>query len=134
MSFEATFTVEDKTFKVLSFHYQTSRDHDRTGRPTSALTGIKMELLLEHSPDCILLHQWAYTNYDVKNGKITFMRRDNFQKQTEVRFEDGYIVDISVSFTNSEQQPMTERIVICANKFEYESQGNLVINAMEWPT
>lgn len=134
MAFEAVFTIEDKTFKVVTFNYASGRDHDRMGRPTSQMYGFKIEITVEHSADCILLHEWAYKNHEVKNGKITFMKRDNnSQKQTEIRFSDGYIVNIQTSFLNSGELPMTESFVICPGKIEYESQGKLTSYDMEWP-
>lgn len=132
MSFEATLKIEDKSFKVINFNYYTHRDHDKFGRPTSELYGIKLELTIEHSPDCVLLHDWAYKNHEVKSGKITFMKRDNFQKQTEVKFSDGYIVNIGTSFVNSGEQPMVERVVICAGKYEYESEGKQTMYEANW--
>ena len=134
MAFEAILTIEDKTFRVFSFHYQSERDYDKFGRPTSLLYGCKMTFEVEHSPECILLHLWAYNNYEMKSGKITFMQRNSFQKQTEVRFSDGYIVNISTQFTSNGETPMIECFTICANKFEYESQGNLAIFDNEWPS
>ncbi len=133
MSFEATLTIEDKTFRVISFNYHTHRDHDKFGRPTSQLYGIKLELTVEHTPDCVLLHDWAYKNHEVKSGKITFMKRDNFQKQTEVTFNDGYIVSIGTSFVNSGELPMVEKMVICANKYEYASEGKVTMYESGWP-
>ncbi len=134
MAFNATFTIEDKVFRVLSFDYQAMRDKDRTGRPTSVLYGANIKLVIEHSPDCILLHHWAYTNHEMKSGKITFMQRDNFQKLTEVRFSDGYIFSIGTSFKESGDQPMIEELTICAGKFEYESKGNMTMVDLEWPS
>ena len=133
MAFEAILNIEDKTFKVISFDYVSIRDHDRLGRPTSVMYGFKFHLTVEHSPDCIMLHDWAYKNHEVKSGKITFMKRDSFQKQTEVRFSDGYIVSIETSFLNSGDQPMSESFIICPGKIEYESEGKLTSYDMGWP-
>ncbi len=134
MAFEAILTIDDKTFKVFSFNYQSGRDVDRFGRPTSLLYGCKMDFVVEHSPDCIILHHWAYSNHEMKSGKITFMARNSFQKQTEVRFTDGYVVKLATSFTSEGEVPMTEMFTICANKFEYESQGNLAAYENDWPS
>jgi hypothetical protein len=133
MAFEATLTIEDKTFRVFSFNYKASRDYERFGRPTSSLYGNKMEFIVEHSPDCILLHLWAYSNHEMKNGKITFMQRNSLQKQTEIRFTEGFIVSIQTSFNSEGEVPMTESFSICARSFEYESQGNLASYDMDWP-
>ena len=133
MSFQATLTIEDKSFRIITFNSHTHRDHDKFGRPTSALYGIKLELTVEHTPDCVLLHDWAFKNHEVKNGKITFMKRDNYQKQTEVKFSDGYIVSIGTVFVNSGEQPMVERFIICANKYEYESEGKQTMIEAGWP-
>lgn len=134
MPFEGTLTIEDKNYRVFSFKYSASRDHDRFGRPTSQLYGGRMEFVVEHSPDCVLLHSWAYNNHEMRNGRITFMQRNSMQRQTELRFSDGYITSIETSFSNDGDTPMTEKIIICANNFEYESMGNLALFEMEWPT
>ena len=133
MAFEATLTIEDKTFRVFSFKYYANRDVDKFGRPTSELYGNVMEFMVEHSPNCILLHQWASTNYAVKSGKITFMQRNNFQKLTELRFEEAHVVKIHVSFESEGELPMTENFIICAKKYEYESQGVMTSYDMSWP-
>ncbi len=133
MSFEATLTIEDKTFTVLSLNYSSNRDHDRFGRPTSSLYGFRMELTIEHTPDCVMLHNWAYNNHEVRSGSITFMQRTSLQRLTEIRFNDGYIVNIETSFSNSGDMPMIEKLVICAGSFEYESQGNVTITNSGWP-
>jgi hypothetical protein len=134
MPFQCVLTIDDKTFSVLSFSYKMQRDSDRSGRPTSSLYGCKILLTVEHSPNCILLHDWAYKNHEVKNGSITFMKRDNFQKQTEIKFSEGYIMAISTEFLNEGDMPMIESIVITANKFEYESQGNMTSYELDWPS
>lgn len=133
MSFEATLTVDDKTFKVITFNYSSNRDHDRFGRPTSQLYGFRLELTIEHNPDCVQLHNWAYNNHEVRSGRITFMQRTSLQRQTEIRFSDGYIVKIGTSFTNEGELPMVEKLVICAGSFEYESQGNVTVYESGWP-
>jgi len=124
MAFDATLTVEGKTFRVLTFNYHASRDYDKYGRPTSELYGCVMEFTVEHTPNCVMLHQWANTNYGVKSGNIVFLRRDNYeQKLTEMRFEEAHVVRISVSFNADGTMPMIEHFTICAKKYEYESQG-----------
>lgn len=132
MAFEAILTIEDKEFKVFTFNYYSGRDHDKLGRATSTFYGFKLDMVLEHSPDCVLLHQWAYTNYEVKSGKITFYQRTGKQKQTEIRFEQGYLVNIGTSFDHQGETSMRERIVICAKLFEYESMGRLAVYEMLW--
>lgn len=134
MAFDATLTIEDKTFRVLSFKYSANRDHDKFGRPTSELYGNVMEFVVEHTPQCVMLHQWANTNHDVKSGYITFLKRDSFQKLTELRFEEAHVVNIGVEFSNSGSTPMIETFTICARKYEYESGGILTSHDMEWPT
>ena len=46
MAFEATLTIEDKTFRVFSFKYYANRDVDKFGRPTSELYGNVMEFMV----------------------------------------------------------------------------------------
>jgi len=133
MSFQATLQIEDKTFNIISFKYASGRDHDRTGRVSSEMLGIRIDLLLEAKPETVLLHMWANTNYDVKSGTITFKQRNSDQKQAEFKFEEGYIVDIMLDFSNIGEAPLTERVVIYANKMEYSSQGFMAANEMFWP-
>ncbi len=133
MSFEATLVIDEKKFKVIKLDYYTKRDHDRFGRPTSQLHGLMLEITVEHNPDCVLLHDWAYKNHEVKSGTVTFMKRDNFQKQTELKFSDGYIVSIRTTFVNSGELPMAEHIVISSNTYEYESEGKQTVYNGGWP-
>lgn len=132
MAFNATFTFEDKVFRVLSFDFNARRRKDWVGQPTTVLHDATIKLVIEHSPDCVLLHHWAYLNFEMKSGKITFMQRDNFQKLTEVRFSDGYVFSIGTSFKESGDQPMIEELIICAGKFEYESKGSMTTIDLEW--
>ncbi len=134
MSFEAILTIEDKEFKVFTFNYNCKRDHDRTGRPSSALLGIRIEMVIEAKPESVLLHLWAYTAYEMKKGKVTFMQRNNFQKQAEIEFQDSYIADITTDFSHQGEVPMTERLIIFANKITYSSEGFYAENEMDWPS
>lgn len=132
MAFQCIFEVDGLTYNVLNFSYRANRDYDRTGRPASVLYGLKIFLEVEHTPSCILLHDWVFKNHEAKNGKITFMKRDNMQKQTEIKFQDGYIVSIVTGFSNIGENPMSEKIEICANKYEFESDGKFTQYELNW--
>lgn len=124
MSFNASLIIDDKTYSVLSFNYSSFRNVDVFGRPTSVLFGLKFELEIEHSPDCVLLHQWAYKNHEVKGGSILFMKRDNaYQRDIEFKFKDAYISSIRFAFNNTGENPLVEKITIVSNEVEIESEG-----------
>jgi len=128
MSFNATLTVEDKTFRVFSFDYSAYRDVDKFGRPTSVIYGVKMIMEIEHKPDCVMLHEWAYKNYEVKGGSVLFMKRDSqYQKDIEFRFKESYISKISLYFANTGDQPLTQRLEIISGNIEIESEGKLAM-------
>lgn len=132
MSFNATLKIEDKTFRVFSFDYSAYRDMDRFGRPTSIIYGVKMIIEIEHKPDCIMLHDWAYKNYEVKGGSVIFMKRDSsFQRDTEFKFKEAYISKISLFFSNNGDQPMTQQLEIVSSYIEIESEGKVAMYDVE---
>lgn len=88
MSFQATLTVEGKTFNVLQCHHTLSQKYDR-GRPTSGVRGGIIVLILDGS-DEDLLGDWATGATTKKSGDITFNRTDQQSTLQKLEFEDAY--------------------------------------------
>lgn len=126
MSFNSSLKIEDLEYRVITFNYSTFREVDVFGRPTSIFYGIRFKLEIEHKADCVILHQWAFKNYEVKSGSILFMKRDNVhQKDTEFRFKDAHISRVEFDFSNTGDNPLVERIEIVSGFVEIESEGKI---------
>ncbi|GAA4395398.1 hypothetical protein GCM10023187_02220 [Nibrella viscosa] len=88
MSFQATLTVEGKTFDVLQCKHIMSQKYER-GRPTSAVRGGVIILILDGT-DEDLLGDWASGATVKKDGDITFNRIDQNSTLQKLEFQEAY--------------------------------------------
>ena len=129
MSFKAKLSVGGKDLNVVKCSYELIQEVDNTGRPSSVTKGGQIHLTVESTGDAFLW-EWGCSNFDRKDGTITFLKRDSDAKLKEIKFKEAYLVNYKEVFDAFDNNPMYETIVISAH--EIETGGGSVKN--EWPT
>jgi hypothetical protein len=88
MPFQATLTVEGKSFNILECSHSLTQKYER-GRPTSGVRGGVIVMLLDGS-DEDLLGDWATGTTTHKDGEITFERVDQQSSLQKLEFQEAY--------------------------------------------
>ena len=88
MPFQATLTVEGKSFRVLECSHTLSQKYER-GKPTSGVRGGVIILILDGT-DEDLLGDWATGATVRKDGEIVFDRIDQQSSLQKLEFEEAY--------------------------------------------
>ncbi len=88
MSFQATLTVEGKTFPVLQCSHRISQKHER-GKVTSGVRGGVIILVLDGTDEA-LLGDWASGPTVKKDGDVTFNRIDQQSTFQKLEFQGAY--------------------------------------------
>jgi hypothetical protein len=79
MAFKATFSLDGKTFNILSCHYALHQNVDATGRPSSDVRGGTVSVTIE-STDDNTIYTWMTDSHGFKDGKITSTRETRTPK------------------------------------------------------
>jgi hypothetical protein len=97
MSFKAKMTVDGTEYNVMSVSYGLSQSVDGSGRPTSEVKAMDINVIIESSEDNSLM-EWAVDSYGKKDGSIVFNKIDQDQKMKQLDFTDGYVTSYAESF------------------------------------
>ncbi len=115
MSFKAKLNVAGKDYIVLHCHYALHQEVDSTGRPSSITRGGKITIGVE-SDGGTELFEWMCNNFERKDGKITFLKRDSDATLKELNFKEGYLVNFEEKFTSDNTNPMIINFTISAKE------------------
>ncbi|QMW04495.1 type VI secretion system tube protein TssD [Spirosoma foliorum] len=88
MSFQATLTIEGKSFNVLQCKHSLSQKYER-GKPTSGVRGGAIQVIIDGTDDD-LLGSWATSPTLKKDGEITFDRVDQKSSLQKLEFQEAY--------------------------------------------
>jgi hypothetical protein len=113
MSFKSTVTLGSKQYKILKFEYELSQEVDATGRPSSVMRGGRLKFTVESTGDTHLVES-AMDNFDRKDGKVTFVKRDTDAKLKELNFTEAYMVHYEESFDATGTNPLVETFTLSA--------------------
>lgn len=127
MSFKSKLTLGGKEYNILEFFYELSQEVDATGRPSAVTRGGKIQVTVESTGDTHLA-ELAMDNFERKDGKITFVKRDTDAKLKELNFKEAYLVVYSETFSATGNNPLTETFTLSAK--ELSIGGGEFIN--EW--
>jgi hypothetical protein len=97
MSFKAKMTVDGTEYNVLSCSYGIRQSVDASGRPSSEVKSMEINVVIDSSEDNSLM-EWATDSYGKKDGSIVFNKIDSDQKMKQLDWTDGYITSYSESF------------------------------------
>lgn len=113
MSFRANLSFEGKEFDVIQCEYNIEREVDSKGRPSSNLYGGKVTMMVESTDDITLIEKMA-SQFKPNTGTITFKKDDEDAKMKELKWENGYIVDLEEGLEIVGEIPMGIRFTISA--------------------
>ncbi|MGJ7030456.1 MULTISPECIES: type VI secretion system tube protein TssD [Niabella] len=120
MSFKAQLDVAGKKVNVLDMNYALNQETDATGRPSSITRGGKITLTVESTGETNFF-EWMCNNFERKDGKIVFTKRDSDATMKELNFKEGYLVQYRENFNSTSDNPITETFTISAKEI---SMGN----------
>lgn len=115
MSFKSKLSVGGKELNILDASYSLFQEIDPTGRPSSITRGGTITLTVESTGDSFFF-EWMTNNFDRKDGKILYVKRDTDAKMKEVIFTEAYMVKYSERFDATGDNPLTETFTISARE------------------
>lgn len=120
MSFKAQLEVAGHKNNVIDISYALKQETDATGRPSTITRGGKIYITVESTGDTKFF-EWMCNNFERKDGKVTFTKRDSDATMKELNFKEGYLVDYRENFSSTSDNPITETFTISAKEI---SMGN----------
>jgi hypothetical protein len=106
MAFLAKLIIDDgDEMNVLICSYRFKQGTDATGKPTSIPQGGYITLVVESTKSTDLF-DWMIHPTGLKNGMVTFYRRDTNSKLKTLEFFEAYCVDYQEDFDHKGEMPM----------------------------
>ncbi|GAB3432713.1 type VI secretion system tube protein TssD [Niabella aquatica] len=127
MSFKAQLDVAGAKNNILDLTYTLKQETDATGRPSSVTRGGQITITVESTGDTKFF-EWMCNNFERKDGKITFTKRDSDATMKELSFKEGYLVSYKENFNAAGENPITEIFTISAKEI---TMGN-ASHVNEW--
>lgn len=115
MSFKAQLDVAGAKNNVLDLSYTLKQETDATGRPSSVTRGGQITITVESTGDTKFF-EWMCNNFERKDGKVTFTKRDSDATMKELSFKEGYLVAYRENFNAAGENPITETFTISAKE------------------
>lgn len=100
MSFKALFKTTGQEFRVLSSSYNVYRAVDEMGRPTSSTVGGEITITMESNANNLFFEHISVGEM-LKEGKITFIKRNEEATMRELSFQNAFISSFSETFDHS---------------------------------
>jgi Hemolysin coregulated protein Hcp (TssD) len=118
MSFLSKISIDGgEEVNVLNCDFRFSQTTNPTGKVTSIPTGGYVNITVE-STKTTELFDWMINPTAIKNGIITFYRRDVFSKLKTLEFTDAYCVEYHESYDHLGEHPMQISFTISAKKLK----------------
>ncbi len=115
MSFKSKLTVGGKDFNILNVAYELKQETDATGRPSAVTRGGKITMTVESTGDSFFF-EWMTDNFDRKDGKVQFVKRDTDAKLKSLDFKEAYCVSYKETFDATGENPLVETFTISAQE------------------
>lgn len=115
MSFLAKLMLDGEEFNIIDFEYETSKNSDSNGMPSSRVRAGKMKILIESNIK-IDFFDWAISNTATKDGEIVFYKRDNISSLKKIEFIEAYCIYSMEKFNSEDNQPLRTLIVLSAKE------------------
>jgi uncharacterized membrane protein YgcG len=115
MSFLAKLEVGGTEYNILNVEYDISQVMDQNHRPNGAPRGGLIHIVLESGNNNDLV-EWMVQKDMIKNGKITFYRRDANSQMKTVSFKDAFCVHLKEVFIADGKNPMVTKITVSARE------------------
>ncbi len=118
MPFLAKLKIDgDEEINVLHCDYKLTQMTNATGKVTSLPQGGFVNLTIESTKSTDIF-DWMVKPTGLKNGEITFYRRDTFSKLKVLSFSDAYCVGYHEIFDHNGAHPMQVSFTISAKKLK----------------
>jgi len=117
MSFKVKLKVGGKEVNVLALHYDLVQETDATGRPSSVTRGGKISITTESTGDTGFF-EWMCNSFEMKDGSIIYVKRDNDATLKELKFKGAYMVSYNENFDSTGANPVTESFTISAKEID----------------
>ena len=118
MSFLSKLQIDGQEYNVLNFIIDFKQGTDTTGKPSGVPHGGRIRLTIEATQDSSFL-SWMLDAGQVKDGKITFYRRDAMSKMRELSFTKAYCIAYEEQFTSTTESPMQIRMELTAREMTF---------------
>jgi Hemolysin coregulated protein Hcp (TssD) len=106
MAFLAKLTIDDgDEMNVLHCSYRLTQGTDASGKPTAIPQGGFVSLVVESTKSTDLF-DWMINPTGLKNGQVTFYRRDMQSKLKTLEFTDAYCIDYQEDFDHKGEMAM----------------------------
>ncbi|MDR3095430.1 MAG: type VI secretion system needle protein Hcp [Bacteroidales bacterium] len=128
MAFRANLNFEGEDFDVIKCNYTVERDVDSKGRPASNLYGAKINITVESTSKISLFDKMA-TQFKPNTGTISFKKDDEDATLKELKWENGYIVNLEEGIAIVGDHPMLTTMTVSAQKFTF---GDAILE-QNWP-
>ncbi|NHN28050.1 phage tail protein [Flavobacterium jejuense] len=115
MSFKSKVTLGGKEYNILKFSYELFQEIDATGRPSSVTRGGTLNFTVESTGDTNLA-ELAMDNFERKDGKVTFVKRDTDAKLKELNFSEAYLIRYKEEFDATGTNPLVETFTLSAEE------------------
>lgn len=134
MAFKSSFKFSsgagaNQEMDVLNFNVSFTRDTDKKGRPASDIYGGKITVVVESTPDSVILEN-MFNQFKPIGGSIVFKKADEDAKMKELVFENAYVVDYEEGLNVSNETPMAIKFTISAQNITLGSAKF----EQNWPT
>lgn len=114
MAFLAKLTIDGgEEMNVLRCSYRFTQGTNATGKPTAVPQGGFVSLVVESTKSTDLF-DWMINPTGLKNGLVTFYRRDMHSKLKTLEFMDAYCVDYQEDFDHKGEHPMQISFTVSA--------------------
>jgi hypothetical protein len=122
MSFLSKFSIDGQQYTVLECSYAFNQPMDSSGNIKGRPKGGQIDLIIESRGDTSLLN-WMLSETQVKEGTITFFKRDAMAKLLEIEFSEAFCVSYREQFFSASIKPMQISITISAEKLKIGDQN-----------
>ncbi len=117
MSFLSKFVVDGDKFTVLECKYSFKQSTDSSGNIIGRTKGGQIDLIIESRGETNILN-WMIHETQVKEGTITFFKRDAMAKLIEIKFFNAFCTSYEESFVANSGKPMQIALTISAQRLE----------------
>jgi Hemolysin coregulated protein Hcp (TssD) len=114
MAFLAKLTIDDgEEMNVLHCSYRFTQGTNANGKPAAVPQGGFVSLVVESTKSTDVF-DWMINPTGLKNGLVTFYRRDMHSKLKTLEFMDAYCVDYQEDFDHKGEHPMQISFTVSA--------------------
>jgi hypothetical protein len=129
MAFRSKLQIDGgKEFDVLNCNYSFRRDVDAKGRPSSSVYGGNIYITVESTTKVSLFDKMS-TQFKPNTGTVTFKKDDEDATLKELKWKNGYIVELGEGMQVVGEHPMLITLTISAQEITF---GDAILE-QNWP-